>query len=153
MQGETLGYNWDRNDVKNNCSLRPHGLYSPWNSPGQNTGVGSCFLLQGIFSTQESNQRILHCRGILYQVSYQGSPIHTNTVFPSPGDLPNSGIKHRSPTLKADSLPADPPGKPKNTGVGSLSLRQQIFPPQEQNQGLLHCMQILYQLSYQGSTF
>ena len=33
-------------------SLRPHGLYSPWNSPGQNTGVGSCSLLQGIFSTQ-----------------------------------------------------------------------------------------------------
>ena len=44
-----------------------------------------------------------------------------------------------------------PPGKPKNTGVGSLSLLQQIFMTQESNQGLLHCRQILYQLSYQGS--
>ena len=42
--------------------------------------------------------------------------------FPSPGDLSNPGIKPRSPTLQADSLPAEPQGKPKNTGVGSLSL-------------------------------
>ena len=41
--------------------------------------------------------------------------------FPSPGDLPNPGIKPRSPTLQADSLPVEPQGKPKNTGVGSLS--------------------------------
>ena len=52
-------------------SLRPHGLYSPWNSPDQNTGVGSCSLLQGIFPTQGLN-----------------------------------------PGLQADSLPAEPPGKP-----------------------------------------
>ena len=56
-------------------SLRPHGLYSPWNSPGQNTGVGSFSLLQGIFPTQELNQGLLHCRQILYQLSYQGSPM------------------------------------------------------------------------------
>ena len=49
----------------------------------------------------------------------------------SPVDLPNPGIKPRSPALQADSLPAEPPGKPKNTGVGSLSLLQQIFPTQE----------------------
>ena len=55
-------------------SLRPRGLCSPWNSPGQNTGVGSLSLLQGIFPTQESNQGLLHCRWILYQLSYQGSP-------------------------------------------------------------------------------
>ena len=55
-------------------SLRPHGLYSPWNSPGQNTGVGSLPLLQGIFPAQESNQGLLHCRWILYQLSHQGSP-------------------------------------------------------------------------------
>ena len=71
--------------------------------------------------------------------------------FPSPGDLPNSGIKPRSPTLQADSLPAEPQGKPKNTGVGSLSLLQRIFLTKESNQGLLHCRQILYQLSYLGS--
>ena len=57
------------------ASLRPHGLNSPWNSPGQNIRMGSCFLLQGIFLTQESNQGLLHYRQILYQLSYQGSPI------------------------------------------------------------------------------
>ena len=55
-------------------SLQPHGLYSPWNSPGQNTGVGSLCLLQGIFLTQESNWGLLNCSWILYQLSYQGSP-------------------------------------------------------------------------------
>ena len=68
-----------------------------------------------------------------------------------PGDLPNPGIKPRSPTLQADSLLTKPPGKPQNTGVGSLSLLQGIFPTQELNQGLLHCRWILYQLSYQES--
>ena len=47
-----------------------------------------------------------------------------------------------------DSLPAEPQGKPKNTGVGSLSLLQGIFLTQESNRDLLHCRQILYQLSY-----
>ena len=55
--------------------------------------------------------------------------------------------------LQADSLPAEPEGKPKNTGVGSLSLLQGIFLTQELNQGLLHCRWILYQLSYQRSPF
>ena len=62
-------------------SLRPHGLNSPWDSPGQNTGVGSLSLLQGIFPTQGSNPCLLHCAGVgwggvvLYQLSYQGIPI------------------------------------------------------------------------------
>ena len=55
-------------------SLQPHGLYSPWNSPGQDTGVGSLSFLQGIFSTQGSNPGLPHCRRILYQVSHKGSP-------------------------------------------------------------------------------
>ena len=55
-------------------SLRPHGLYSPWNSPGQSTGVGSLFLLQGLFATQGSNPGLLHSRQILYQLSHKGSP-------------------------------------------------------------------------------
>ena len=92
----------------------PHGLYSPWNSPGQNTGVGGLSLLQGIFPTQGSNPGL--------------------------------------PPLQVDSLPAEPQGKPKNTEVGSLSLLQQIFLTQESNRCLLHCRQILYQLSYEGST-
>ena len=56
-------------------SLRPQGLFSPWNSPGQNTGVGSLSLLQGIFPTQELSWGLLHCRRILYQLCYQGSPL------------------------------------------------------------------------------
>ena len=60
-------------------SLWPHGLSSarllcPWDSPDKNTGVGCHSLLQGIFPTQESNLGLLHCRQILYQLSYQGSP-------------------------------------------------------------------------------
>ena len=55
-------------------SLQPHGLYSPWNSPGYNTGVGSLSLLQGIFLTQGLNPGLGHCRQILYQLSHQGSP-------------------------------------------------------------------------------
>ena len=70
-------------------------------------------------------------------------------LLPSPGDLPNPGIEPRAPTLQADSLPAEPPGKTKNTGMGSLSLLQWIFATQDSNQGLLHCRRMLYQLSYQ----
>ena len=55
-------------------SLRPHGLYSPWNSPGQNTGVGSLSLLQGIFATQGPNPGLPHCRWILHQLSHEGIP-------------------------------------------------------------------------------
>ena len=65
--------------VVSDC-LQPHGLYSPWNSPGQNTGLGSCSLFQGIFATQGSIPGLLQCRQIFF------------------------------------FLPADPPGKPKNTG-------------------------------------
>ena len=94
-------------------SLQPHGLYSSWNSEGQNTGVGK--------------------------------------LFPPPGDLPNPGVKARSPALQADSLSAEPHRKPKHTGVGSLSHLQGMFPTQESNRNLLHCRRILHQLSYQGS--
>ena len=77
-------------------SLWPHGLYNPWNSPGQNTGVGSHSLLQG--------------------------------------NLPNPGIKPRSPALQANSLPAEPPGKPWSSvhkGNGSADLEESMFRPQE----------------------
>ena len=55
-------------------SLRPHELYSPWNSPGQNAGVGSHSLLGGIFPTQGLNPGLPHCRWILYQLNHKGSP-------------------------------------------------------------------------------
>ena len=67
-------------------------------------------------------------------------------AMPSSRDLPNPGIEAMSPALQVDSLPAEPPGKPKNTAVGSLSLRQGIFQTEESNRGLLHCRMILYQL-------
>ena len=76
----------------------------------------------------------------LLQAEYWSEP------FPSPGDFPNPGIKPRSPALQVDSLPAEPQGKPKNTGagglntgVGGLSLLQWIFLTQESNWDLLHC--------------
>ena len=69
--------------------------------------------------------------------------------FPSPGKSPNPRVEPRSPALQADSLPAEPPGKPRNPGMGSLSLLQGIFPTQ--CRGVLHCRQILYQQSHQGS--
>jgi len=65
-------------------------------------------------------------------------------AMPPPGDLPNPGMETRSPELQADSLPSEPPGKLKNTGVGSLSLLQGNFRTQESNWDLLHCRQILY---------
>ena len=63
--GMYIGGEEQRNAVSESCSvvsdsLQPHGLYSPWNSPGQNTGVGSLSLLQGIFPTQGSNPGLPH---------------------------------------------------------------------------------------------
>ena len=80
-------------------SLQSHGN-SPWNSLGQNTGVGSLFLLQGIFPTQRSNPGLPHCRQILYQLSHQGSPRilewvaypFSSTVFPTQES--NWGLLH-----------------------------------------------------------
>ena len=64
-------------------SLWPCGLYSPWNSPGQNTGVGSLSLLQGIIPTQGLNWDLPHCRQSLYQLSHQGvvSKVYANFKF------------------------------------------------------------------------
>ena len=110
---------------------------TPWNPPLRTVGrTALCSLLQGIFPTQGSNPGLPHCRWILYHLSHQGSPRILEWVaypFPSPADLPNPGIEPGSPALQAGSLPAEPRGKPKNTGVDSLSLLQQIFPTQESN--------------------
>ena len=54
-------------------TLQPHTQYSPWNFLGQNTGVGSLFLLQGIFPTQWSIPGLPHCKWILYQISHKES--------------------------------------------------------------------------------
>ena len=59
-------------------SLPPHGLYSSWDSPGQNTALDRHSLFQGLFPTQELNPGLPHCRQILYQLSHQGSPLGGN---------------------------------------------------------------------------
>ena len=88
-------------------------------------------------------------------MEFSRSEYWSGEPFPSPGDLSNPGLEPWSPTLQADSLlsgfPAEPPGKPRTTGVGSLSLLQWLFLTQESNQGLMHCRRILYHLSYHGS--
>jgi len=81
-------------------SLRPHGLYSPWNSPGQNTGGVAFPFFGGSFQPRDRTQ-----------VSHLAGRFFTSLAI----------------------------RKPKNTGVGSLSLLQRIFPTQESKQGLLHC--------------
>ena len=132
-------------EIKWNCSvvsdsLWPHGLYSPWNSLGQNTEVGSLSHLQGIFPTQGLNPGFLHCRLIFfYQLSHKGSPgILEWVTYPFSRGSSQPRNQPGSPALQVDSLPVKPQGKPKNTGVGSLSLLQQIFLTKEPNQGLLH---------------
>ena len=60
-------------------------------------------------------------------------------AMPSSRGLPNPGIKPRSPAMQVDSLPSELPRKPKNTGMGSLSILQGNFPTQESNWGHLHC--------------
>ena len=74
LRNRQVSWEWSESRSVVSDSLRPRGLYSPWNSPGQNTGVGGLSLLQGIFPTQGSNPGLLHCRRILYQLSHQGSP-------------------------------------------------------------------------------
>ena len=94
-------------------SLQPHGLYSPWNSPGQNTRVGSLSLCQGIFLTQGSNPGLPHCRRILYQQSHQGSPrILEWVAYPFPSRCFWPRYQPGSPAFEADSLPTELSGKP-----------------------------------------
>ena len=93
-------------------SLQPHGLYSPWNSPGQNTGEGSLSLLQGIFSTQGLNPGLLHYRQILYQLSHKESLRILEWVtypFSSGSFQPRNDLG--SPALQEDSLPTELSGK------------------------------------------
>ena len=107
---------------------------------------GSCSVVSNSF-----RDGVVHCtvhgiHGILQARKLEW------VAIPFSRDFLNPEIEPRSPILQVDSLPAEPQGKSKNTGVGSLSLLQQIFLTQESNWDLLHCGQILYQLSYEGST-
>ena len=124
------------------CSLPGSSVH--WESPGKDSGVGYHALLQGIFPTKGSNPGLLHCGRILCYLSQQGSPrILEWVAYP----FSRGSSQPRSPALQADSLPTKLQRRPKDTGVSSLSLLQQIFPTQESNWAFLHCRQILYQLS------
>ena len=81
--------------VAQSDSLRPHELYSPWNSPGQNTGVGSRSLLQEIFPIWRSNPGLLHCKRILHQLSHKGSPRILKWVAYPFSSLPWKPIKKK----------------------------------------------------------
>ena len=86
---------------------------TPWNSPGQNTGVGSLSFLQGIFPTQGSNLGLPHCRQILYQLSHKGSPrILEWVAYPFPRGSSRPRNWTGSPALQVDSLPTELSRKP-----------------------------------------
>ena len=123
------------------------------------TGKGvhqDCILSSCLFNLYAESVCVLSCSVVsdslqptlptrlLYPWEFSRQEYWTGLPCPPPGDLPNPGIKPRSPTLQVDSLPSQPSRKPKNTGIGSLSLLQQIFLTQELNQVLLHCRWILY---------
>ena len=115
------------------CGLYPAILLCPWNFPGKVTGMRCRLLLQGILPTQKLNPHplcLLHWYVDSLSLSHLGSPISdlavlclatqsclthcdwSGLLFPSLGDLPNPGIKPRSPALRADSLPSKSSGRP-----------------------------------------
>ena len=138
-------------------SLQPYGqqttrLLCPWGSPDRSARVGSHSFLQRLFPTQGSNPGLLpapgllHCRWILYCLNHQGR-LHQDHERQS--EMESHSVV--SDSLQSHGLysPRNSPGQ--NTGVGSLSLLQGIFPTRRSNSGLLHCRRILYQLSHKGS--
>ena len=102
--------------------LPPHGLYSLWDSLGQNTRVGSLSLFQGVFPIQGSNPGLPHCRQILYQLSHKGSARIVESV-----------------------------AYPFSSRSVAISYSRGVVPTQGLNLCLLHCRQILYPLSHQGT--
>ena len=101
---------WKKVKVAQSCLTLCNAmdLYNPWNSSGQNTGVGSFSHLQRIFPTQESNPGLPHCRWIFYQLSHKRSPRILEWIsYPFSSDLPDPGIEPGSPVLQADSLPTE----------------------------------------------
>ena len=131
-------------------SLQPHGQYSPWNSPGQNTGVGSLSLLQGIFSTQGSNPGLPHCRQSLYQLSHKGSPrILEWVAYPFSRGSSKPRDQTQVSRIAGRFFTSWATRETQEYWSGCLSLLQPSFPTQESNWDLLHCRQTLNQLSYE----
>ena len=137
--------------------LPPHGpqpawLLCLWDFPGKNTGGCCYFLLRVIFLTQESNPRLLNWQGNSLPPSHLGKPTFMSTLsFIRCFHIQYSlKVAQSCPTIcdPMDCSPWNSPGQ--NTGVCSLSLLQGIFSTQGPNPDLLHCGQILYQLSHKG---
>ena len=108
--------NWTHVPAGDMHSIYSHvwlfGLYSLWNSPSQNTGVGSLSLLQGIFPTQGLNPGLPHCRWILYQLSHQGSPrIQEWVAYPFSRGSSQPRNRTRISCIAGRSLPTELPGK------------------------------------------
>ena len=99
-----------------------HQAPYPWDSPGKNTGAGSLSLLQGNFPTQDSNQGLLHCRQILYRLSYQGSPCATMHAYVQSCPALCNPMDYNPPD---PSVHGDSPGK--NTRVGCHFLFQCLY--------------------------
>ena len=114
-------------------------------------GVKCCAVLSGSVMFNSLQLHGLQPTRLLCQWGFSRQEYWSGLPCPPTGDLGNPGIKLKFPTLQVDSLPSEPTGKPKSTGVCSLYLFQGFFSTQELNWGLLHCRWILYQLSYQGS--
>ena len=95
------------------CNPLDYTVYGIWNSPGQNTGMGSLSLIPRIFPTQGSNTGLTHCRRILYQLADKGSPrIQQWVAYPFFRGLPDPGIEQKSRALQAVCLPIELLGKP-----------------------------------------
>ena len=135
-------------------SLQPYGLSQPirplcpWNSPGQNTGVGSLSLLQGVFSTQGLKPGLLHCRRILYQLSHNK---FTSGFCPFllPPRCCLCLVTKSCPTLATPwtvgpQAPLSIRFSRQGTGGGCYSLLQGIVLPQGSNPHLLCCRRTLY---------
>ena len=92
--------------------------HSPWNFPGQNTGVGSLSLLQGIFPTQDWTQ-VSHIAGgfLTGWATREAQEYWSGLPIPSPASLPGPGIKPGSPALQVDILPTELSGKPNQMSI------------------------------------
>ena len=125
-------------------SLQPHRLYSPWNSPGKNTGVGTHSLLWGIFPTQGSNPGLPHCTQTLYQLSHQGSfsSVQFSSVTqscptlcdPKNCSIPGLPVHHQLPEFTQthvhrvnDAIQPSHPLSPPSPPTFNLSQHQGLF--------------------------
>ena len=107
--------------------------------PGSSMGIIQARILEWVAissskgsSPSRDQSRVSYTAGFAVWATREAIYSGMGCCFLPQGNLPNPGIESRFPTLQPDSLPSEPPGKPKNTGVGSLSLLQGIFPTQEE---------------------